>query len=554
MLRTNLLASLALILASTVEAQTSKSLLGDPTARVDSIFARFSSPESPGCAVAVGQMGRTVLSRAYGMANLEYGVANTPSTVFEAGSVAKQFTAAAVVLLAQQGKLSLDDPARKYIPELPDYRTPVTIRQMLNHTSGLRDWGTVVGAAGWPRGSRVHTHAHVLDVVSRQKSLNFPPGTEYSYSNTGYNLSAIIVERVSGESFAAFTKKNIFEPLGMTNTQWRDDFTRIVKNRATAYSRETDGVHLNMPFENVHGNGGLLTTVGDLLLWNENFVHLKVGGQAFVDEMQHRARLANRREITYASGLVVASYKGIPEVSHIGATAGYRAFLGRYPEQRVSVAVLCNLGDANAGELAHQVADVYLGDVVAKATTASRLDPTIRLPAPELAARAGVYRNLLTNEPFRIVTTDSGLRVEGGGELLPLSALRFRSATGQTHATFDLKSARSPSSLRIMTSEGDTMTLARVATAAANLRLADYTGEYYSDEAEVTYTVEDKDGKLVLRRRPDVAMTLTPAYADAFTAQQLGLVLFRRDNTGKVTGMSFGLGRVRDLLLSRVSR
>ncbi|MFN2399190.1 MAG: serine hydrolase [Gemmatimonadaceae bacterium] len=554
MLRTPILASLALVFASAVDAQTSKSSLGDPTARVDSIFARFSSMESPGCAVGVGQNGRTAVSRAYGMANLEYGVANTPATVFEAGSVAKQFTAAAIVLLAEQGKLSLDDLARKYVPELPDYGTPVTIRHMLNHTSGLRDWGTVVGAAGWPRGSRVHTHAHVLDVVSRQKSLNFPPGSEYSYSNTGYNLAAIIVERVSGQSFAEFTKKNIFEPLGMKSTQWRDDFTRVVKNRATAYSSGAGGIRLDMPFENVHGNGGLLTTVGDLLLWNENFTHLKVGGQHFFDELQRRARLNNGRDHTYALGLVVASYKAIPEVSHSGATAGYRAFLARYPQQRLSVAVLCNHGSANSVELAHRVADIFLGDVMARAATASRLDSTIRVAAAELAARAGVYRNVLTNEPYRIVATDSSLRVEGGGELLPLSALRFRSATGLTHATFDLSSARAPSVLRIVTSDGDTVTAVRVAATPSNLRLAGYTGEYYSDEAEVTYTVVEKDGKLVLRRRPDVAMTLTPAYTDAFTAQQLGLVLFRRDNTGKVSGMSFGMGRVRDLLLSRVSR
>lgn len=190
----------------------------DPTAAVDRVFARWSGPDTPGCAVGVSRPGHPPLERAYGMADLERGVRNAPETVFEAGSVSKQFTAAAVLLLAQRGSLSLDDPARRHVPELPDYRPAPTIRQMLNHTAGLRDWGILAAIAGWPRGSRVHTHDHVLDIVSRQRSLNYPPGEEYLYSNTGYNLAAIIVSRVAAESFAEFTRRHLFEPLGMDRT------------------------------------------------------------------------------------------------------------------------------------------------------------------------------------------------------------------------------------------------------------------------------------------------------------------------------------------------
>ncbi len=249
-------------------------------ARVDSLFAQWNAPTSPGCAVGVSQNGRTVLSRAYGSANLEHGIPNTPETVIEAGSVSKQFTAAAVVLLARQGKLSLDDDVRRYIPEVPDYGTPITLRHLLNHTSGLRDWGSVVALAGWPRGTRIHTHAHALDVISRQRSLNFTPGAEYSYSNTGYNLLAMVVDRVSGTSFAEFSQREIFQPLGMTSTQWRDDFTRVVPGRAEAYVWSENAWHLQMPFENVHGNGGLLTTVGDLLTWNHALDSGALGGLA----------------------------------------------------------------------------------------------------------------------------------------------------------------------------------------------------------------------------------------------------------------------------------
>ena len=298
------------------------------------------------------------------MADLEHDVPNRPDTIFEAGSVSKQFTAAAVLLLARDGKLSLDDPVRKYIPELPDYGTPITIRQMLQHTSGLRDWGNVEDIAGWPRGTRVYTHAHVLDILGRQKRLNFTPGTRWSYSNSGYNLAAIIVSRVSGDSFAEFSRKRIFEPLGMTRTSWRDDYSRIVKGRAVAYAESDGRYHADMPFENIHGNGGLLTTVGDLLRWNENFVAPKVGDAAFVELMQTPGQLSSGEAFDYAYGLGIGQYKGLREVRHSGTTASYRAFLARFPDPHVSVAVLCNAGDSTPRQTLHQVADLYLGDAI----------------------------------------------------------------------------------------------------------------------------------------------------------------------------------------------
>lgn len=333
---------------------------------VDRIFSTWST-STPGCAVGVSRGGTVQIERAYGMADLERGVANTASTIFEAGSVSKQFTAAAVLLLAQDGKLSLDDPARKYLPELPGYGAPLTIRHMLQHTSGLRDWGEVAAIGGWPRGTRVHTHAHVLDIVSRQRSLNFPTGTQYSYSNTGYNLAAVIVQRVSGMSLADFTRARIFEPLGMTRTSWRDLHTRIVKDRAVAYGTGPSGFATNMPFENVYGNGGLLTTVGDLLIWNENFVTGKVGGPAFLALQQEPGRLNDGTPHPYAMGLRVDEYKGVAQIGHSGATAGYRAHLAYFPGQRVSVAVLCNVASGNATQSAMRVADLYLGDAISTA-------------------------------------------------------------------------------------------------------------------------------------------------------------------------------------------
>jgi CubicO group peptidase (beta-lactamase class C family) len=366
-----------------------------PGAAVDEIFSKWTS-STPGCAVGVAVGGQTVLLKAYGMADLERDVPNTPDTIFESGSVAKQFTALAVQLLAGDGKLSLDDPVRKYVPELPDYGKPLTIRHMLTHTSGLRDWGSVAGIAGWPRTTREYTHAHVLDIVSRQTSLNFDPGTKWSYSNTGFNLAAVIVSRVSGMPFAEFSRQRIFAPLRMTHTSWRDDHSRIVKGRAVAYSAQNGGYQIEMPFENVHGNGGLLTTVSDLLTWNENFINPKVGNPKLIAEMTTVGTFNDGKPLDYGLGLYVNAYRGIKNVYHSGSTAGYRAHLNRFPETQTSVAVLCNGSNGDATRSANLVSNVFLRDRLKPAEPArpAAPQPAALQPQPsasQLSPLAGSY-------------------------------------------------------------------------------------------------------------------------------------------------------------------
>lgn len=382
-----------------------------PASSVDQIFSRWTT-DSPGCAVGVAQDGKSVLEKAYGMADLEHDVPNKADTIFEAGSVSKQFTAAAMLMLAREGKLSLDDPVRKYVPEIPDYGSPLLIRHMLNHMSGLRDWGSVESIAGWPRTTRVYTHAHVLDILSRQKALNFTPGTQYSYSNSGYNLAAIIVSRVSGTPFAQFSQERIFKPLGMTRTSWRDDFRRVVKDRAIAYAAEAGGYAQEMPFENVHGNGGLLTTVGDLLRWNENFESPKVGDAEFVRVQQEPGKFNDGKPGSYALGLMVGEYKGVREVGHSGSTAGYRAHLVRYPAQHVSIAVLCNVSTGAATQYAHAVADLYLGIPAAAPASAPQrqLPPQAFKPTPaQLASYAGTYTSDEAETVFTVVVEGDSL-------------------------------------------------------------------------------------------------------------------------------------------------
>ncbi|HEU4557865.1 MAG TPA: serine hydrolase domain-containing protein [Longimicrobium sp.] len=535
-----LFAPLALFAAPAV-AQT------DPAVRVDSLFAAWNKPESPGCAVGVSRNGRTVLSRAYGSANLEYGIPNTPATIFEAGSVSKQFTAAAIVRLAQQGKLSLDDNVRRHVPEVPDYGTPITLRHLLNHTSGLRDWGAVMSLAGWPRGTRIYTHAHALDVISRQRSLNFTPGAEYSYSNTGYNLLAMIVERVSGMSFAEFSRRELFEPLGMTSTQWRDDFTRTVKGRSSAYTLSNGAWHLQMPFENVHGNGGLLTTVDDLLKWNHA---LDSGTVAGMDTLETQGVLSNGRKIAYALGLSVGEFRGLREVSHSGATAGYRAYLARYPETGVSVALLCNAGNADP-ELALRAAALFMADRLRPEGPPAAAAPVAVEPV-ELQRRAGVYRNRRTGAPLRMAVVDGKLRTGGGTELVPAGGGVFRFGTAGTRLEFV---DGSPVQLRVVYPDADTVMFEPAAAAdssAANL--ARYAGEYRSDEAEATYTAAVVDGRLVLKMRPDVTLRLTPVYADAFTGPGGSIVRFIRGRNGRMEAFTLGTERVRELRFDRVGR
>jgi CubicO group peptidase (beta-lactamase class C family) len=288
---------------------------------VDDLFARYKA-DTPGCAIGVARPGQPNLLRGYGSADLEHAVPITADTIFEAGSVSKQFTAAAILTLVADGKIALSDDIRKYLPEMPAYSAPITVDMLLSHTSGLRDWGEVEAVAGWPRGSRVYNHDEVLQIAARQKGLNYPPGTAYSYTNTGYNLAAIIVKRVSGKSLADFTAERIFKPLGMTHTGWRDDYRNIVPGRAQAYDKVGGRYMLDMPFENVHGNSSLLTTVGDLLIWNQALTDRKLGVVA--DQLQQQAVLNSGRKIEYARGLFVSAYRGVRLVNHTGATAGYR--------------------------------------------------------------------------------------------------------------------------------------------------------------------------------------------------------------------------------------
>ena len=498
----------------------------------------------PGCAAAVSLNGETVFEKAFGLADLEHNVSNTPQTIFESGSVAKQFTAASLVLLQQDGKLSLDDPVRKYIPELPDYGSPLTIRHLLNHTSGIRDWGTVMSLTGAGRGDRVISQDLALDVITHQRALDFTPGSEYSYSNSGYNLAAIIVERVSKQKFPAFVEERLFKPLGMTNSSWRDDYTRIVPGRAQAYSRQGSGPwRLNMPFMNVYGNGGMLTTVGDWMKWNA-MLDSKSLGEPLVNALETRGVLNDGRKIAYALGLQVSTYKGLKDLSHGGSTAGYQTFLARYPDSKVSVGVMCNGTSPGAGAIAANITDEIFGPYPETAKT----DPP-KVSDDELKRFVGIWRNEKTHVPARFVV-ENGVSRWSGSRVVTKGEGQFVVGDNQLKFTFD--KAGKPMFAETVDSDGEVRRFAlEKEWAPTGEDLASFKGDWFSDEAGATISLVVEGDKLFLKQRPATSLPMQPLYKDHFDAQGY-VVWFTRDKNGKVNAMHAGAPRMRDMPFVRV--
>src|SRR5678816_443908 len=319
-------------------------------------------PDAPGCALGVFQNGRIALAKGYGLANIEYGAPITPQTPFIMGSGSKQFTAAAIALLVEQGRISLNDDVRKYVPELHDYGKRVTIDHLVHHTSGIRDWWALVDAAGM-RPDDGYTVDDVLALAARQRHLNFDPGAEYNYSNTGYILLGIVVKRVTGKTLRQFAAEQIFSPLGMSNSHFHDDHNEPVRGRASAYSPLPGGAWtINIWNNDIVGQGGVMTTMEDLQKWDENFYTGTVGGKGFLARQLQRGKLNNDSTIAYAFGVQIGSYRGLPMVEHSGSTGGYRTDLARYPSTHTSVATMCNVSNADAAGLARRVADIVLAD------------------------------------------------------------------------------------------------------------------------------------------------------------------------------------------------
>ncbi len=334
-------------------------------AKVDQLFAEWNKPDSPGAAVAVTRESKVIYKQGYGTANLEYDIPITPATIFDIASVSKQFAAFAITTLAHKGKLSLDDDIRVHLPDVPDFGNTITIRHLLHHTSGLRDWVQSLVIAGVAM-EDVISFKHILKMARHQKALNFEPGEAYLYSNTGYNLLAEILERVTGDSFREWTDANIFKPLAMTNSHFHDDHQMILKNRAYSYlSVENSGFKHAVNNTTALGSSSLYSTVEDLAKWMLNFDNTQIGEQTVIDRMHQRGVLNNGERISYALGLSIGEYRELKTVGHSGSWRGFRSHLIRFPDQKFGVVILCNLDTFNPLRLAQKVADIYLTDVLA---------------------------------------------------------------------------------------------------------------------------------------------------------------------------------------------
>ncbi len=343
--------------------------------QIDAVFSAWDRRDSPGCSLGVFKDGKIAYSRGYGMASLEHDLPISLDTVFYAGSVSKQFTAIAAALAIQQGKLSYDDAIRNYLPELPPYADAIKVSNLLHHTSGLRDYNTLLSIAG-RRDEDAWDNRVVLQMTAKQTQLNFKPGDEYLYSNTGYTLLATIVERATGMKFAAFADANIFKPLQMEVTHYHVDSRRLVHHRAMAYGGRDGQWTLDTPVNERAGAGGIYTSIPDLLKWDENFYTGRVGGSDVLKKIQTPGRLNDGKTLPYAWGLQIGDYRGLPIVEHGGSLGGYRAHILRFPSQHASVALLCNASAIAPSGLARRVADIVLSD-------------TLAAPAPAAAGAAG---------------------------------------------------------------------------------------------------------------------------------------------------------------------
>lgn len=523
-------------------------------ADIDKLFSAWDKPDTPGLALAVVKDGRIVYSRGYGQASLEYGIPIKPGTVFHSASLSKQFTAFAIQMLAQEGKLSLDDPVKKYVPQLQVEGPPITIRHLLHHTSGLRDQWDLLVLAGLRLEDTI-TENDVLGLVFQQKHLNFQPGADHLYSNTGYTLLGQVVQRASGQRLAAFAQERIFTPLGMKSTHFQENYGTVVKNRAYSYARGRDGNwrYVALSYSNT-GATSLFTTVEDLALWNANFDQPRAGNAETVQASLVTGKTNDGRDTNYASGHFVNTYRGVPAVWHTGSDAGYRAYFLRLPQQKLAVMILGNAAELEAAQLGQRVADLYLAGepgVQPPRTFPAEVD----LPAGELAAFAGDYE-ATRGRVVSFFVQQGRLFLATGGPPTPLfasSANQFFARTGNITVTFAPSAGNGPSSTANWKVGEVELALKRLVRESPSPELVQAcAGDFYSPELRTLYTLETRDGKLMLRY-PRGVMELKPINRDTWIAgYPLGIITMKRGASGRCESLEATTGRVRNLQFQRM--
>lgn len=534
--------------------------------QTDLVFSKWNTTVSPGCALSVMQNGEIVYEHGYGMADLDHDVIIKPDSVFHVASMSKQFAAAAIILLAMDGKLSLDDDVHKYLPELPDFGSKITIKHLIHHTSGIRDQWELLGLAGWRYSLDLITDQDVMSLLDRQKDLNFKPGERILYNNSGYTLLGQIVKKVSGQSLREFTTARIFTPLGMSSTHFRDDHAEVVKHDAYGYAptKQSNVYKLSITNFDTVGATGLLTTVEDLAKWDENFYHPRVGGQEFIKLMLQGGVLSNGEPAmlgptVYASGLTIGSYRGLKTVEHNGADAGYRADLIRFPDQHFSVACLCNRADSQPAQEARKVADIFLSKEFTEPAKKDEKVAAVEVPGKQLAQYPGLYWDHENQHPIRLSAANGKLNVvdpDGeSSELIPLSATKFQGKSDPTTYTFQRAKDSGPWQMTIQhpgQSKAAEYVMTDVFSPTSDM-LASYAGVYASDEIDPRYQIIAGSDKLTLKRLKHEPQEFHPTIKDSFEDNDGVNLHFERDAKGNVIGFLWDSGRITNFRFRKIT-
>lgn len=533
------------------------------TAAVDSLFAQYNVPGTPGLAIGVMLDGQLVHTRGFGYADIENDVLIKPESVFDPGSNAKQITATCIFLLEEEGKLSIDDPIQKYIPEFPTYQWPITLRHLLTHTSGLRDYFDLLVLKGENLLSEV-SWPEIFKLITSQKGLNFRPGDQQVYCNTGWVLLSNIVGRVSGKSFQEFARERIFDPLGMQNTFFIEDHFRIVKNRTTGYVKmpgSSEYMRTASMMTNV-GDGGMLTTVGDWAKWDANFYHNKLGkGNPYLlDKLRTPTILNNGDTAQFSIGLVIEKYRGLTIERHGGAFLGARSEMVRFPEQKFTAIVLANQTGVDVKASCFKIADIYLADKFLDSPAVADASPATpyNVSPDVLADKAGRYRNPITGTVWTVTSADTALAVSTNTgftlTLLPTGPEQFRligPAPTQPTITFQKQENRSYR-IKLNSPNQSTMYFEPLLPASGPIDGKLYAGHFHSDEVELDLYVEEADGSLKLRIADIMESVPMSALAeDQFTTPDGGTLLRFERGQGGAEKIYLSTARARDIIFTK---
>jgi CubicO group peptidase (beta-lactamase class C family) len=524
--------------------------------RIDQIMSLWDTKDSPGASIAVVQNDQIVFSKGYGLANLEYDIPIETNSIFHIASISKQVTAFAILLLEEEGKLSMDDDVRSYLPEVPDFGTPITLRHLANHTSGLRDQWNLLVMAGW-RMDDVITTEQVMKLVAKQKDLNFQPGEEFLYCNTGFTLLAEIVKRVSGMSFAEFTQQRIFSPLKMENTLFYDDHQKLVKNRVYSYYKDGNNYQKSKLSYAIPGATSLFTTPEDLAKWAMNFENPKVGTQESLRKMEIKGVLNNGDSTNYGLGQSIDEYNGLYKVGHGGSDAGFRSQISRFPNEKFTVIVFGNTSSFSSSRIANQITDLYLSKkyVAKKKVQLPKQTAKVKVAKDLLASYAGEY-DLQPGVVMSITTADGKLFGELSGQekfkLIPESNSKFQIEGSKAKLSFHSENNHGSDEINLIKffQNGSTTRMQKHIDFEPDfVDLEQFIGSFYSEELSTEYIFKNESNVLFMTHPRLSKIALIPQRPDVFgsTSWSFSSIDFIRDDKGKITGFYATNGRVRNL-------